>query len=145
MRSICRIGRLQTTPTLTPDAPDVPEVPVTSVTRAIARMEAIGAALPVPETDDLSPYIEGLLSDWADGTGTVPGRDRQGRRAGVGRRGADGRCGRARRVRSDHRGAGDRQVAAGPGDGQPGGRPWHPGRYQPGGAAISDRPLPAAH
>jgi hypothetical protein len=30
----------------TPDAPDVPDVPVTSVAGAIARMEAIGAALP---------------------------------------------------------------------------------------------------
>ena len=30
----------------TPDVPDVPDVPVTSVAGAIARMEAIGAALP---------------------------------------------------------------------------------------------------
>ena len=33
----------------TPDVPDVPDVPVTSVAEAIARMEAIGAALPAAD------------------------------------------------------------------------------------------------
>jgi hypothetical protein len=46
----------------TPDAPDVPDVPVTSVTSvagAIARMEAIGAALPTGDGSRVSPHVPG--------------------------------------------------------------------------------------